>query len=99
MKPQEYKPLHDIDALMSACTADAHKQTEKWRAQHDAVTNACTANEQHATAIDAAARASGKDLYRIIWTHVADGLAAYQIIGERGNKVNLKACTLLNGQE
>lgn len=93
MKPQLYEPLHDINALLAACTASAHKQPKKWRAQNDAVMDGCKANEDHATAIDAAARASGKDLYRIIWTHVADGLAAYQIIGVRGNKVNLKHLT------
>lgn len=66
MKPQEYKPLHDINALIKA-------------RKYDDLNKACDENLDHMVAIDKAAKEAGQLLFRTFSLHVADGLACYQI--------------------
>lgn len=66
MKPQLYKPPHDIRALIKS-------------RNYDALNKACDENLAHMDAIDKAAKEAGQLLFRTFSLHVADGLACYQV--------------------
>ncbi len=81
LKPQEYKPLHDIDAMFEA-----------GRSSND-VCKAMDENLEHLRAIHAAAVEAGSIKFRMFSLPYADGFAYYQAINVTSSQITIKAIT------